>query len=291
MLKSRNKTIVTHSQHGAAPAADAASSRETATAQSSLRIDNLTKPSSRPPLGLPNGSVRALLTILIVAVVIAQVARGQLVSTLWTETLMIAPAHYFSTRRFIKLPPELIHQLEAAGAVETELHPLYLPNRSIRIMIFAAFGGLAVYLYAQGRLFDSGALSILGVVFAYFFGTIARMATSLVDQRQANPRRPRLARYQGDCGHRRAGLHRGLVPAPPRPSAPERVAKHDTRHGAVLLRFSIKPGCQRFILLLSILLLIVFLILVFILLLLPRWQPTLAWFDRVRAGVGVRLGR
>ena len=176
MLKLRNKTIVTHSQHGAAPEADAASSRETGAAQSALRIDNLSKPSSRPPLGLPNGSVRALLTILIVAVVIAQVARGQVVSTLWTETLMIAPAHYFSTRRFIKLPPELIHQLEAAGAVETELHPLFLPNRSIRIMIFAAFGGLAVYLYAQGRLFDSGALSILGVVFAYFFGTIARMA-------------------------------------------------------------------------------------------------------------------
>ena len=77
----------------------------------------------RPPLGLPNGSVRALLTLLIVAVVISQVARGQHVSTLWTETLMIALAHYFSTRRFIKLAPELIHQLEAEGAVETELHP------------------------------------------------------------------------------------------------------------------------------------------------------------------------
>jgi ABC-type Fe3+-siderophore transport system permease subunit len=43
-------------------------------------------------------------------------------------------------------------------------------------MIFAAFGGLAIYLFAQGRLFEPEALSILGVVFAYFFGTIARMA-------------------------------------------------------------------------------------------------------------------
>jgi ABC-type polysaccharide/polyol phosphate export permease len=31
----------------------------------------------RPPLGLPWGSIRALLTLLIVAVVIAQLVRGQ----------------------------------------------------------------------------------------------------------------------------------------------------------------------------------------------------------------------
>jgi hypothetical protein len=175
-IESRSKTFVKHPLHGASPDADVASSADTSREQSGLRIDSLAKPRSRPPLGLPNGSVRALLTILIVAVVISQVARGQVVSTLWTETLMIALAHYFSTRRFIKLAPELIHQLEAAGAVETELHPLFLPNRSIRIMIFAAFGGLAIYLYAKGRLLEPEALSILGVVFAYFFGTIARMA-------------------------------------------------------------------------------------------------------------------
>jgi hypothetical protein len=35
-----------------------------------------TQVKSRPPLGLPSGSVRALLTLLIVAVVITQVVRG-----------------------------------------------------------------------------------------------------------------------------------------------------------------------------------------------------------------------
>ena len=44
------------------------------------------------PLGLPSGSIRALLTFLIVAVVIAQIVRGQQVELLWTETLMIALA-------------------------------------------------------------------------------------------------------------------------------------------------------------------------------------------------------
>ena len=52
----------------------------------------------------PSGSIRGLLTLLIVAVIIAEVARGRSVEILWTETLMIALAHYFTSRRFIQLP-------------------------------------------------------------------------------------------------------------------------------------------------------------------------------------------
>jgi hypothetical protein len=50
--------------------------------------------------------VRALLTLLIVAVVLVQVARGREVEPLWTETLMIALAHYFTSRPFLRLSPD-----------------------------------------------------------------------------------------------------------------------------------------------------------------------------------------
>ena len=126
------------------------------------------------PLGLPNGSIRALLTLLIVAVVIVQIARQQEVEMLWTETLMIALAHYFTSRRFIKLSPELIRRLEAEGRVQPEARPLYLPKHSIRAILVLSFAGLAVYLYQHGRLMQPQALSILAVVFAFFLGTIAR---------------------------------------------------------------------------------------------------------------------
>ena len=238
-IESRSKTFVKHPQHVASPDAEVASSADTSREQSGLRIDSLAKPRSRPPLGLPNGSVRAMLTILIVAVVISQVARGQVVSTLWTETLMIALAHYFSTRRFIKLAPELIHQLEAAGAVETELHPLFLPNRSIRILIFAAFGGLAIYLYAQGRLFEPEALVDPRSGLCLFLRNDRANGTSLVDEGEANARRPRLARYQGARRDRRVGLHGRRLLAQPGPSAIDRPAEHDARHGVVLLRLAV----------------------------------------------------
>jgi hypothetical protein len=131
-------------------------------------------PEPRPPLGLPRGSVRALLTLLIVAVVIVQLARDHQVGLLWTETLMIALAHYFTSRRFIRLSPEVIGRLTEEGLLEAESRPLYLPQYSIRLILVAAFVGLAVYLYRQGRLFDSQTISILGVVFAYLLGIVAR---------------------------------------------------------------------------------------------------------------------
>ena len=129
----------------------------------------------RPPLGLPQGSVRALLTLLIVAVVIVQLGRGREVELLWSETLMIALAHYFTSRRFIRLSPEVIRRLTEEGQIEAEAHPLYLPRCSIRAILILAFVGLVVYLYRQDRLFHSQAISILGVVFAYLLGIVARI--------------------------------------------------------------------------------------------------------------------
>ena len=116
-----------------------------------------------------------MLTLMIVAVVIVQMARGQEVEVLWSETLLIALAHYFTSRRFINLAPDVIRRLAEDGHVETESHPLYLPRHSIRAILVLAFVGLALYLYRHERLFQSEAVSILGVVFAYFLGIMARL--------------------------------------------------------------------------------------------------------------------
>jgi hypothetical protein len=131
----------------------------------------------RPPLGLPGGSVRALLTLLIVAVVVVQTARGQEVELLWTETLMIALAHYFTSRRLLNLSPDLIRQLTAAGQLEAESQPLHLPRHSIRALILLAFVGLAVYLFQHGRLGQPQAVSLLCVVGAYSLGILSRAKT------------------------------------------------------------------------------------------------------------------
>jgi hypothetical protein len=140
--------------------------------ESAFKADQFMKP--RAPLGLPSGSVRALLTLLIVAVVLVQVAKEREVEPLWTETLMIALAHYFTSRRFIRLAPEVICRLEAEGHFEAESHPLYLPRYAIRAVLMLTFLGFAFYLYQHNQLFQPAAVSLLGVVFSYLLGIVAR---------------------------------------------------------------------------------------------------------------------
>ncbi len=125
------------------------------------------------PLGLPTGSIRALLTLLIVAVVMAQVVRGQEVEMLWAETLLIALAHYFTSRRFLNLPADVIQRLAQEGHIEAESNPLFLPRHSIRVSLVGAFGGLSAYLYRQNQLFQSQAFPLLSVIFAYLLGVVA----------------------------------------------------------------------------------------------------------------------
>jgi hypothetical protein len=127
-----------------------------------------------PPLGLPVGSVRAILTLFIVSIVTLSVARGSKLDLVWTETLMIALAHYFTSRRFVSLPPEVLARIQKEGVLEREGNPLYLPRHSIRLLIIGAFVALGVFLYRQGRLWEPRAVSLLGIVAAYALGAIVR---------------------------------------------------------------------------------------------------------------------
>lgn len=129
----------------------------------------------RAPLGIPRGSIRALLTILVVGFIVMQTSQKQTIGLLWSETLMIMLAHYFTSRRFVELPRELREQLEAEGKIPQDANPLYLPKHSIRGLIVLSFAGLAWYLHREGRLLDPKPLTILGPVAGYFLGILAKV--------------------------------------------------------------------------------------------------------------------
>ncbi len=152
-------------------------------------------PKDWPPLGLPVGSVRALLTLVIVAVVVSNLAQKREPDTLWIETLLIALAHYFTSRRFVALPPEVVKRLEQEGVIDKERHPLFLPRHTIRTLILAAFVGLAIYLYREQRLFESRVLTSLAIVAAYVLGALVRGISGWIGRWRT--RRP--SRYWGDA--------------------------------------------------------------------------------------------
>lgn len=127
-------------------------------------------PPKRPPLGLPEGSVRAVVTMIIVAIVIVQTLREQPMTVMLSETLMVALAHYFTSRRLLKIPASVRKQLEHEGVLTAEHQPLYLPRHTIRVLVVGTFLGLAGYMAWTGRLWRSAAAGTLGLVFAYFLG-------------------------------------------------------------------------------------------------------------------------
>ncbi len=146
-------------------------------------------PKTWPPLGMPTGSVRALLTLILVSVVVTRMARGDDLSQnedlLWVETLLIALSHYFTTRRFIELPPDVLRRLEDEGVVERERQPLFLPRNSIRLIIVGAFGWLAYYLYVNHRLYEHHAASLMAMLGAFLLGTLVRRISRWMQSRRA----------------------------------------------------------------------------------------------------------
>ncbi|HET6423195.1 MAG TPA: hypothetical protein VFG20_05900 [Planctomycetaceae bacterium] len=131
-------------------------------------------PQTWPPLGMPTGSVRALLTLIVVAVVVMNLATGRDLDVIWVETLLMALAHYFTSRRFVELPKDVRLKLERDGILEEEQHPLFLPKHSIRLVLLASFAGLAAYLYRENRLWEPRAATLLGMIFAYLLGSLLR---------------------------------------------------------------------------------------------------------------------
>jgi hypothetical protein len=133
---------------------------------------------ARPPLGLPTGSVRAVLTLLILAVVVHELVLKRQVDVTWTETLVIALAYYFTYRRFVSLPRDVLIRLEQNGTIPHEPNPLGLPRHSVRILIILTIGGLGAYLYRENRLLEPQVITIFGTVLCYLLGVFVSGITS-----------------------------------------------------------------------------------------------------------------
>lgn len=147
----------------------------------------LVAPRVKKVLGLPPGSIRALLTLMTVGYIIAQTARGVHVGLLWFESLMIVLAHYFAHRRLVALSPAVRAKLREENLIDDEPNPLYLPAHSLRTIIVLAFVGLAIYLAWQGRLRDRVSAPVFISVGSYFLGI--GVGTFLAWRNRGKPRK------------------------------------------------------------------------------------------------------
>lgn len=124
------------------------------------------------PLGLPPGSVRAIVALTVVGVFVWLTWHGKPVGTLLSEAMLIVLAHYFASRQLLTVPAPLRQQLEEQGLLAREANPLWLPRHTIRFLILAALFLTGILLLLRGELFEAGRFNNLLMIFAYLFGIV-----------------------------------------------------------------------------------------------------------------------
>ncbi|CAK0749338.1 conserved membrane hypothetical protein [Gammaproteobacteria bacterium] len=141
------------------------------------------------PLGLPPGSVRAIVALTVVGVFVWFTWHGKPMGIMLSEAMLIVLAHYFASRQLLTMSAPLRQQLEAQGLLTHDANPLWLPRHSIRILILTAIFLTGALLLLRGELFEAGRFDNLLPIFAYFIGIVIHQVQAL------RPPRP-LSRWQ-----------------------------------------------------------------------------------------------
>lgn len=128
----------------------------------------------RPPLGIPAGSVRALLTLTIFGTSMTQLILGRPVDqTLWLVTIVVL-LYYFAARQGSHGADRAPQQRDAHVRP-----PLGLPRGTIRWVLFLGFAGTAAWLgwkWSVERVnpIDDAAFFPLLALTSFFVGVVVR---------------------------------------------------------------------------------------------------------------------
>jgi len=134
------------------------------------------------PLGMPRGTVRALITILIVSFPFIYIFTGQEIPGLITNAIFIVVAFYFEARRGGKDKLQLIEEVkypnDTKAAEKEQKKPLYLPKYSVRIIIISILASLII-INTMGKNIPFEAtntfVDILLIIFLFIIGSILRL--------------------------------------------------------------------------------------------------------------------
>ena len=112
------------------------------------------------PLGLPQGSVRALVTLILCGTIcFLMISAAPLPPTL-ELVLAIVMGYYFGHR--------------SKADRDAEHHPLYLPFGAIRCLILAAFIVTAIITASEDRLLDPPVVDVMALVLGLFLGALVK---------------------------------------------------------------------------------------------------------------------
>lgn len=130
-------------------------------------VDQSEKPAGEP-LGLPRGSIRALIALLMAGTCAALAVAGRPVPGSLTSLLLAIVGFYFGFRVKAASMSDRIHDPAARRE-----QPLYLPGGVIRLLLIAAILVMGACLFLYGHLGRPGYLELtvilIGMVLGHFF--------------------------------------------------------------------------------------------------------------------------
>lgn len=136
-------------------------------------VDQAAK-SGPPPLGLPKGSVRALVAMAMAATALVLVIRGQDVPGALASLLLTIIGFYFGFRTKANTLSDRLYDPTAAREL-----PLFLPPGVIRLMLILCFVAAGAMLASRGRLGATREQAeffviLAGLVVGHYFAKIVR---------------------------------------------------------------------------------------------------------------------
>jgi H+/gluconate symporter-like permease len=111
------------------------------------------------PLGMPRGTVRALMTVMLVAFPLGYIIRGVAIPGLIINIIFVVVAFYFEARRseHEKLK-QIVDEIKASDLVVTDVRkpkkPLYLPKYSVRFLLVAILVITQILIIVQNVSFE-----------------------------------------------------------------------------------------------------------------------------------------
>ena len=124
----------------------------------------------RGPLGIPPGSVRALLALCVVFVSCWLMVQGDEPPLAVSEALFTALGYYFATRARVGLSKDELRERQEEFGEEAELRPLFLPRGSIRVIILISFVAVAACVVSRWGCAKVATCTTLLLVLAFFAG-------------------------------------------------------------------------------------------------------------------------
>jgi len=155
------------------------------------------------PLGMPRGTVRAIITLMVVSFPFTYIIANSQIPSEIVNTIFILVAFYFEARKGEDNRLKIIEEVKDTKEVSEEKRktkkPLYLPRYTVRIflmMLLIVFYLIDIFVQQISLELTNTLVDILVIAILYFIGTFFRALVQLFQKKKLKEQIEGIQNYQ-----------------------------------------------------------------------------------------------